>query len=144
MKQNLVGKILGKIKTFVQDFVTIKIGVRNFFFPKNFFDPPTQIFLKILFFMGTKYLVQKSLDLAHDFPSKILFHFLSVKMFAKKSSQIFRWPDLCPFGKILAQDFQMAAVTKILGRQEKTIAPLLSKENRKTLRTEKCTKYVRR
>ena len=29
MKQNLVGKILGKIKIFVQDFVTIKAGVRG-------------------------------------------------------------------------------------------------------------------
>ena len=28
MKQNLFGKILGKIKIFVQDFVAIKTGVR--------------------------------------------------------------------------------------------------------------------
>ena len=29
MKQNLVGRILGKIKIFVQDFDTIKTGVRT-------------------------------------------------------------------------------------------------------------------
>ena len=29
MKQNLVGKILGKIKIFVQDFVTIVTGIRG-------------------------------------------------------------------------------------------------------------------
>ena len=33
---------------------------------------------------------------------------------------------MCSLGKILAQDFQMAAVTKILMRREKSIAPLLS------------------
>ena len=33
---------------------------------------------------------------------------------------------MCPLGKILAQDFQMATVTKILMRREKSIAPLLS------------------
>ena len=43
---------------------------------------------------------------------------------------------MCPLGKILAQDFQMAAVTKVLGRRNKTIAPLLSTENRKTSQTQ--------
>ena len=31
LKQNLVGKILGKIKIFVQDFVPIKTGLRRIF-----------------------------------------------------------------------------------------------------------------
>ena len=44
----------------------------------------------------------------------------------QKSSKIFRWPEICSLGKILAQDFQMAAVTKILMRRDKSIAPLLS------------------
>ena len=39
-------------------------------------------------------------------------------------------------GKILAQDFEMAAVTKILARRDKSIAPLLSTVNRKTLQTQ--------
>ena len=35
---------------------------------------------------------------------------------------------MCPLGKILAQDLQMAAVTKNIGRRDKPIAPLLSTE----------------
>ena len=47
--------------------------------------------------------------------------------------KIFRWPEMCPLGKILAQDFQMAAFTKISGRRDTSIAPLVSIGNRKTL-----------
>ena len=36
---------------------------------------------------------------------------------------------MCPLGKILAQDFQMVAFTKILGRRDKSVVPLLSTEN---------------
>ena len=45
---------------------------------------------------------------------------------------------MSPLGKILAQHFEMAAVTKILMRQDKSIAPLLSLgDKHKTLETEK-------
>ena len=74
MKRNLVGKILGKIKIFVQDY----------FVPKR-----------------EQNLVQKS-------------------------SKIFKWPEIYSLGKILAQDFQIAAVPKILMLRDKSIAPLLS------------------
>ena len=48
---------------------------------------------------------------------------------------------MCSFGKILAQDFLMAAVTKILMRRDKSIAPLLSLEvKQKTLETQKRTR----
>ena len=48
---------------------------------------------------------------------------------------------MCSLGKILAQDFQMAAVTKILMRREKSIAPLLSLgDEQKTLETQKRTR----
>ena len=57
-------------------------------------------------------------------------------MFARSSSEIFKWLEMCPLGKILAQDFQMSAVTKILGRRDKSIVLLLSTENRKTLQTQ--------
>ena len=40
---------------------------------------------------------------------------------------------MCSLGKILAQDFQMVAFTKILGRRDISIAPLVSTGNRKTL-----------
>ena len=40
---------------------------------------------------------------------------------------------MCPLDKILAQDFQMAAFTKILGRRDTSVVPLLSTENCKTL-----------
>ena len=97
MKRNLVGKILGKIKIFVQDFVPIRTAYGN----------------KILY---------KNLDLTQDFPNKISFHFLWVKMLPKNLPKIFRWPEMCPLDKFLAQDFQMAAFTKILGRRD-TSAP---------------------
>ena len=61
-----------------------------------------------------------------DFPNKISFHFLWFKMLPKNLPKIFRWPEMCPLGKILAQDFQMAAFTKILGRRDRSVVPLLS------------------
>ena len=70
----------------------------------------------------------KNLDLTQDFPNKISFHFLWVKMLPKNLPKIFRWPEMCPLGKILAQDFQMAAFTKILERRDKSVVPLLSTE----------------
>ena len=101
MKRNLVGKILGKIKIFVQDFVPIRTAYGD----------------KILY---------KNLDLTQDFPNKILFHSLWGKNLVQNLLKIFRWPEMCSVGKILAQDFQMEAVTKILMRRETSIAPLLS------------------
>ena len=80
--------------------------------------------------MGTKScpkILSQNLDLAPDFPNKISFHFLWLKMLPKKSPKIFRWPKMYPLGKILAQDFEIAAVTKIIGWGDKSIAPLLSK-----------------
>ena len=74
-------------------------------------------------------ILYKNLDLTQDFPNKISFHFLWVKMLPKNLPKIFRWPEMCPFGKILAQDFQMAAFTKILERRDKSVVPLLSTEN---------------
>ena len=54
-------------------------------------------------------------------------------MLPKNLPKIFRWPEMCPLDKILAQDFQMAAFTKILGRRDTSVVPLLSTENCKTL-----------
>ena len=70
-------------------------------------------------------ILYKNLDLPQDFPNKILFHFLWVKMFAKKS-KISRWPEMCPLGKILAQDFEMTTAAKIMRRRYISIPPLLS------------------
>ena len=78
-------------------------------------------------------ILYKNLDLTQDFPNKISFHFLWVKMLPKNLPKIFRWPEMCPLDKILAQDFQMAAFTKILGRRDISVVPLLSTENCKTL-----------
>ena len=78
-------------------------------------------------------ILYKNLDLTQDFPNKISFHFLWVKMLPKNLPKIFRWPGMCPLDKILAQDFQMAAFTKILGRRDTSVVPLLSTENCKTL-----------
>ena len=51
MKQNLVGKILGEIKIFVQDFVTIKNVVRpTLMRTKNLYENGPNPF----FFFGTK------------------------------------------------------------------------------------------
>ena len=78
-------------------------------------------------------ILYKNLDLTQDFPNKMSFHFLWVKKLPKNLPTIFRWPEMCPLGKILAQDFQMAAFTKILERQDMSIAPLVSTGNRKIL-----------
>ena len=152
MKQNLVGKILGKIKIFGQDFVTIKTGVRplkkiSLVFchrhKKYLQDDFTAYHQKVLpatyflpFTRGGSYgnkILYKNLDLTQDFPNKTSFHFLWVKMLPKNLPKIFRWPEMCPLDKILAQDFQMAAFTKILGRRDTSVVPLLSTENCKTL-----------
>ena len=84
------------------------------------------------FLYGNK-ILYKNLDLTQDFPNKISFHFLWVKMLPKNLPKIFRWPEMCPLDKILAQDFQMAAFTKILGRRDTSVVPLLSTENCITL-----------
>ena len=78
-------------------------------------------------------ILYKNLDLTQDFPNKISFHFLWVKMLPKNLPKIFRWPEICPLDKILAQDSEMAAFTKILGRRDTSVVPLLSRENCKTL-----------
>ena len=71
-------------------------------------------------------ILYKNLDLTQDFPNKISFDFLWVKLLPKNLLKIFRWSEMCPLGKILAQDFQMAAFKKILGRRDKSVVPLLS------------------
>ena len=63
-------------------------------------------------FLWEQNLVQ-NLDLTQDFPNKISFHFFWVNMLPKNLPKIFRWPEMCPLDKILAQDFQMTAFTKI-------------------------------
>ena len=68
-------------------------------------------------FNGDK-ILYKNLDLTQDFPNKILFHFLWEQNLVQNLPKIFRWPEMCSLGKILAQDFQMEAVTKILMRRE--------------------------
>ena len=78
-------------------------------------------------------ILYKNLDLTQDFSNKISFHFLWVKMLPKNLPKIFRWPEMCPLDKILAQDFQMAAFMKILGRRDTSVVPLLPTENCKTL-----------
>ena len=49
--------------------------------------------------------------------------------------KVFKWPKMCPLGKILAHNFEVA-VTKILRQRDKTIAPLLSTGSRETLQTQ--------
>ena len=70
-------------------------------------------------------ILYKNPDLTQDFPNKISFHFLWVKMLPKNLPKIFRWPEMCPIDKILAQGFQMAAFTKILRRRDTSVVPLL-------------------
>ena len=65
MKLNLVGKILGKIKIFVQDLVFL------------------------LCFYGDK-ILYKDLDLTQDSPNKILFHFLWEQNLVQNLPKIFR------------------------------------------------------
>ena len=91
-------------------------------------------------FYGDKILYE-NLHLTQDSPNKILFHFLWEQNIVQKSAKIFRWSEMCSLGKMLAQDFQMAAVTKILMRRDKSIPPLLSLgDNQKTLETQKRTR----
>ena len=87
-------------------------------------------------------ILYKNLDLAQDFPNNISFHFIWVKILPKKSPKIFKWPEMCRLGKILAQDFEIAAVTKILGRRDKSIVPRLLTENCNTLQTKTRTAYT--
>ena len=47
-------------------------------------------------------ILYKNLDLTQDFPNKISFHFLWVKMLPKNLPKIFRWPEMCPLGQMLA------------------------------------------
>ena len=63
-------------------------------------------------------ILSKNLDLTQDFPNKILFHSLWEQNLVQNLPKIFRLPEIYSFGKILAQDFQMAAITKILMRRE--------------------------
>ena len=63
-------------------------------------------------------ILSKNLDLTQDFPNKILFHSLWEQNLVQNLPRIFRLPEMYSFGKILAQDFQMAAITKILMRRE--------------------------
>ena len=103
---------------------------RMFWGPPDRFSSPTE--KNNCGSYGNK-ILYKNLDLTQDFPNKISFHFLWVKMLPKNLPKIFRWPEMCPLDKILAQDFQMAAFTKILGRRDISVVPLLSTENCKTL-----------
>ena len=63
-------------------------------------------------------ILSKNLDLTQDFPNKILFHSLWEQNLVQNLPKIFRLPEMYSFGKILAQDFRMAAITKILMRRE--------------------------
>ena len=78
-------------------------------------------------------ILHKKLDFTQDFPNKISFHFLWVKMLPNILRKIFGWPEMCPLNKILTQDFQVTAFTEMLGRRDKSVVPLLSTENCKTL-----------
>ena len=71
--------LVEKFKIFVQDFVPIRTALGGSY--EN----------KILY---------KNLDLTQDFPNKISVHFLWVKMLPKNLPKIFRWPEMCPLGKI--------------------------------------------
>ena len=73
--------LVEKFKIFVQDFVPIRTALGGSY--------------------GNK-ILYKNLDLTQDFPNKISFHFLWVKMLPKNLPKIFRWPEMCPLGKILA------------------------------------------
>ena len=80
------------------------------------------ISLKKLLDRNTRYygdkILSKNLDLTQDFPNKILFHSLWEQNLVQNLPKIFRSPEMYSFGKILAQDFRMAAITKILMRRE--------------------------
>ena len=59
-------------------------------------------------------ILSKNLDLAQNLPKQILFHVLWVKISAKNYFKILKWPEMCPLGQILAEDFEMAAVPKMI------------------------------
>ena len=91
-------------------------------------------------FYGNK-ILYKNLDRTQHFPNKILFHFLWEQNLVQKSFKIFRWPEMCSLGKILAQDFHMTVVMKILMRRDKSIVSLLFLgDKHKTLETQKRTR----
>ena len=52
-------------------------------------------------FYGDK-ILYKNVDLTPDFINKILFRFLWKQNLVQESSKIFRWPEMCSLGKILA------------------------------------------
>ena len=71
-------------------------------------------------------ILYKNLDFTQDFPNKILFHSLWEQNLVQNFPKIFRLPEMYSFGKILAQDFQMAAITKILMRRENQLRRFFS------------------
>ena len=81
---------------------------------KNFLGKKT---VSYTHYYGDK-ILSKNLDLTQDFPNKILFHSLWEQNLVQNLPKIFRLPEMYSFGKILAQDFRMAAITKILMRRE--------------------------
>ena len=91
----------------------------------------------------TVFMVTKSCTKFLILPTRFSQDFVSLFMgtnLVQKSSKIFRWSEMCSLGKILGQDFQTAAVTKILMRRDKSIASLLSLgDKQKTLETQKRT-----
>ena len=76
--------------------------------PRNSSQKGIKIATKTTLLIGIKggsygnKILYKNLDLTQDFPNKISFHFLWVKMLPKNLPKIFRWPEMCPLGKILA------------------------------------------
>ena len=80
-------------------------------------------------FMGTIFR-KKILTLPKFFPTRFSFTFYELKC-SQKIFQDFKWPQMRPLRKILARDFEKAAVMKILGRRDRSIAPLISTGNRK-------------
>ena len=80
--------------------------------------PHQQDFFPIIPVTMVDKILYKNLDLIQDFPNKILFHSLWEQNLVQNLPKIFRLPEMYSFGKILAQDFQMAAITKILMRRE--------------------------
>ena len=60
----------------------------------------------------------KNLDLTQDFPNKISFHFLWVKMLPKNLPKIFRWPEMCLLDKIAAIAEAAAAVTHVQSQSQ--------------------------
>ena len=102
-------------------FVCIRVGLSKHFPNRTLFQ-----------FLWEQNLVQKSSKI---FPTKLVTPFMGTK----SCTEIFRDFQMAgnvPSCQILAQDFQMAAVTKILKQQDKSFALLLSTGNHKTLQTQ--------